>query len=40
MTRDDPRLGIIAGGDEGDTFVAFYERWGDQPQGHRETAER
>ena len=31
----DPRHGIIAGGDEGDTFVGFYETYGKTPLGHK-----
>lgn len=31
----DPRHGIVAGGDEGDTFVGFYETYGKMPLGHR-----
>ena len=31
----DPRHGIIAGGDEGDTFVGYYETYGTQPLPHK-----
>lgn len=33
--EDDPRHGIIAGGDEGDGFVAFYETYGSTPLEHK-----
>ena len=32
---DDPRHGIVAGGDEGDGFVAFYETYGNQTLQHQ-----
>jgi hypothetical protein len=31
----DPRHGIVAGGDEGDTFVGYYETYGTQPLPHK-----
>ena len=31
----DPRHGIIAGGDEGDTFVGYYETYGNTPLQHQ-----
>ena len=39
-TRDhpdpsDPRHGIVAGGDEGDTFVGYYETYGQMELGHK-----
>ena len=31
----DPRHGIISGGDEGDTFIGFYETYGKEPLDHK-----
>jgi len=33
--KDDPRHGIVAGGDEGDGFVGFYESYGDMQLEHK-----
>jgi len=33
--EDDPRHGIVAGGDEGDEFVAYYETYGAAPLQHK-----
>ena len=31
----DPRRGIVAGGDEGDTFIGYYESYGKQTLAHK-----